>query len=564
MQYRWTLRKNADEDRIHNLAKKIKIPTSLANVLDARGVRTVEEAEKFFKPEISDLHDPFLMLDMDKAVDRILKAVKDQELIWIHGDYDVDGTSSTSMLLQFLREIGGNIDYYIPDRFEEGYGLSFVSVNNANKKGAKMIITVDVGITSIEPLGYAKELGLDCIICDHHEPGEELPDVYAIVDPIRPGCPYPFKYLSACGVTFKLIDAMSRRIDKPGFAHQYLDFVAIASAADMVPLVDENRTLVHFGMELLNKSPRPGLRGLIHCTGLKTGQINTSNIVYSLAPLINAAGRMGDALRSVEMMTQKDEIASFRIAQQLEQENRRRRVFDETTFDEAVPIAEKLIEDSNCKALVLYGPHWHAGIIGIVASRLVDRFHLPTVLLTSFGNLAKGSARSINSFDIHSALKICSEYLIEFGGHKHAAGLSLKEENIEVFRELFNSLAAKQISDEMLVPEIAIDSELKFSELSPTFLKMLNDFAPFGFENNKPIFMTRNVVSANGVRLMGRNIKFRAYHSHFAIDAIGINLADKIKIISSGKPFSIVYNLELNTYNGQNSPQLYIKDIKEE
>jgi single-stranded-DNA-specific exonuclease len=565
LNYRWTFRKTEDDETIYGLAKTLKIPKSLAKVLSARGVNTYEEAQKFFNPSLDDLYDPYLLKDMEKVVGRILEAVDKGQLIWIHGDYDVDGTASTSMMLQFLTEIGAKVNYYIPDRFDEGYGLSRKSIDEGLKQGAGLLLTVDVGITSYDAIHYAKATGLDCIICDHHEPGEDIPEVYAIIDPIQPGCNYPFKHLAACGVAFKIVQAICQKLNMPEKPYPYLDFVALASAADMVPLIDENRTLVHYGLRQLNSSPRPGIKGLMECTNLKAGTITTSNIIYALAPLINAAGRMGDALRSVKMMTQKDEIAAFRIAQQLEQENRRRRVFDEQTFEEAIPMAKKEIRDFDRRSLVLHNPNWHAGIIGIVASRLVDKFNLPTVLLTSLEGMAKGSARSINSFDIHTALKTCSHFLVEFGGHKHAAGLSLMEEHIPAFRETFDKLARENITKEMLVPVIEIDAELKLNQLSPNFLDMLNKFSPYGFENNKPVFFSRNVTSANGAKIVGNNnLKFRAFQSNFVIDAIGYGLASKLKYITSGRSFSIVYNLEINTYNGQRSPQLCLKDIRPE
>ena len=562
MKYRWTFKEKPNESIIHKISETLKIPKSLARVLYARGVKDEIEAHKFFKPSLDDLHDPFLIDGMDIAVDRILKAVKNKELIWVHGDYDVDGTSSTALMLEFIREIGGIITYYIPDRFTEGYGFSIISAQKAKDAGAKLIVTVDVGVTSYEPVDYVKKIGLDAIICDHHEPGEKVPDVLTILDPLKPGDKYPFKSLAACGVTFKLVQALAQKLKIEDKIYKYLDYVALASAADMVPLIGENRTLVYFGLKQLNTSPRPGLKGLIDCTNLKLGSINTSNIIFSLAPLINAAGRLGSAGRSVEMMIRHDPTSSFQIAQQLEQENRRRRTFDEKTFEEAIPIAEKLIKENDTRCLVLHRPHWHAGVIGIVASRLVDRFHLPTVLLTTIGNVAKGSARSISGFDIHSALKKCSHLLIEYGGHKHAAGLSMNESNIPEFRELLNSFAKEQITPDMLQPEIVIDSELKLNELSPNFLKTLAKFSPYGFENNKPIFLSRDVRSANGVKIVGRNhLKFRAYQK-FEIDAIGYNLANKMNYCTNGKAFSIVYNIEENTYNGNTTPQLRIKDIR--
>ncbi len=563
MNYRWTFRQTADDSTINNLSKTLKIPKCLATVLSARGFNSVEEAKKYFNPSLDDLHDPFLLKGMDKVVDRIFSAIERGRHIWIHGDYDVDGTASTSMMLRFLREIGMKVDYYIPDRFDEGYGLSRKSIDGAINTDADFVLTVDVGITSYDALEYAQQQNMDVIICDHHEPGDLIPDVYAIIDPYMPGCSYPFKHLSACGVAFKIVQAVCNKLNKPKKPYEYLDFVAIASAADMVPLIGENRVLVHYGLKKLNQNPRPGIKGLIECTNLKLGSIATSNIVYALAPLINAAGRMGDALRSVHMMTKDDEIAAFQIAQQLEQENRRRRVFDEQTFEEAIPMAKEEINGNDRRSLVLHKPHWHAGIIGIVASRLVDKFNLPTVLLTSIDRMAKGSARSISNFDIHTALKKCSRFLTEFGGHKHAAGLSLEEKYIDEFREEFDKLAREDITKDMLVPEILVDAELKLNELSPDFLKALNKFAPYGYENYKPIFYSKGVKSANGVKIVGNNnLRFRAFQHNFVIDAIGYGLAHKIKYCNSGKSFSIVYNLEINTHNGSRSPQLCIKDIR--
>ena len=569
MNYRWTLSKRADESIIHGLTSTLKIPTSLAAVLVARGVESQEDANKFFEPSLDDLHDPYMMDGMEKAVERILSAIERKELIWIHGDYDVDGTASTSMMLLFLREIGAIVEYYIPHRINEGFGLSINSIRSAKSKGAKLIITVDIGITSYDALKFANSEGLETIICDHHEPIDEVPDVFCIIDPLKPGDKYPFKHLAACGVAFKMIQGISQKLNCPEMAFQYLDFVALASAADMVPLMDENRILVHYGLLQLNTKPRPGLKGLIDCTHLKIGTIDTSSIVYSLAPLINAAGRVGDARWSVDMMIEKDEVASFQVAQKLERENRKRRTFDEITFDAAAPMAESYLKKNpGSRAIVLYSPNWHAGVIGIVASRLVDRFHLPAVMLTKFEDpeshqvLAKGSARSIYGFDIHKALKTCRHLLTEFGGHKHAAGLSLEIDDIDRFRQEFEEIANREISLEMLVPEIVVDAELKLSDLNPNFLKILNKFAPYGFDNNRPMFLSKGVKSSNGVKVVGKNhLKFRAYQM-FEIDAIGYGLADKINICQGGKPFSILFNIEESLYNGITYTQLRIKDIK--
>ncbi len=562
MNFRWKLKPNDYESAPLKLSKSLNIPVSLARVLSVRGLHKLEDAEKFFNPSISNLYDPFILPDMKKAVGRILEGVANREQFWVHGDYDVDGTGSTALMTLFLKELGANVEYYIPDRFTDGYGLSNKSIEEAIKKNTSVLITVDVGITSYDVLEFAAKSGMDTIICDHHEPGDQEPKAYAVLDTFVANSPYPFKPLAACGVVFKLLQAIAITVGKPEMVFKYLDFVAIASAADMVPLVDENRIMVYHGLKLINEAPRAGFKGLIYCTGLKQGNITTSNIVYAIAPLINAAGRLGQARRSVEMMIQQDEIAAFRIAQQLEDENRKRRVYDQALFDEVLPIAQKLIEEGR-RSLVIYGADWHSGVIGIVASRLVDKFHLPTVLLTKIEGKAKGSARSINNFDIHTALKDCESLLVEFGGHKHAAGLSLDIKNIDEFRKQFDQIAQNTITPEMLIPELLIDAELKFNELSPNFFKIINKFAPFGFFNSKPLFYTKNVRSTNGIKIVGMNtIKFRAIQNGFVIDAVGQNLAHKINLCSSGKSFSIAYNLETHGQNGRRSPQLAIKDIQ--
>lgn len=563
LNYRWTFRELPDESTIHRLAGKLQIPKSLARVLTARGVSSDEEAGNFFSPSLEHLPSPFLMEDMQKAVERIEYAIRHKELIWIHGDYDVDGTTSTAMTLQFLRELGAQVQYYIPDRMTEGYGLSIASITAAKTAGASLVVTVDCGITSVDAVDAARHMGMDCIIVDHHKPGEKLPEALAILDPIKPGCPYPFKALAACGVAFKLIHALAISRGEPERAFAYLDFVAIASAADIVPILGENRILMHYGLELLNTFPRAGFKGLLECAGIQIGTVTTASVVYGLAPRINAAGRVGDARRAVEMMIQIDELAAFRIAQELEQENRRRRALDESAFDDASRRADEFLKDANKRSLVLFSPDWHAGIIGIVASRLVERFNMPSVMLTKFDDYAKGSARSVRSFDIFSALKSCEHHLQEFGGHKHAAGVSLPIANIDAFREAFDEQARVGISKEMLLPEIVIDTELHFNELSPDFISIIKRFAPFGHQNFRPVFHSNHVTSANGARIVGNNhLKFRAFQSNFVIDAIGFNLGDKIKHCADGKSFSIAYTIEENSFNGQTTPQLRLRDIR--
>lgn len=565
MNYRWIFRERIDEQAVQKISEELKVPVSIARILVGRGIETVDTVQRFFQPSLDYLHSPWLMDGMEKAVDRIEQAISDKELLWIHGDYDVDGTSSTAMMLHYLRSRGAHVDYHIPNRLHEGFGFTPNSVTLAHDKGATLIVTVDVGITAVRAVEAANTFGIDVIICDHHQAAEDLPAAHAILDPIKPGCTYPFKDLAACGVAFKLIQALCERQGVPERAYDYLDFVAIASAADIAPLSGENRTVSYFGLELLNTFPRPGLKGLIDCAGLNLGAITNSSIIFGLAPRINAAGRLGDPGRAVEMMTQGDELAAFHIAQELEHDNRKRRAIDEETFEQAAAIAEEQLKGGDKRSLVLHLDGWHAGVIGIVASRLVERFHLPTVMLTTFDGAAKGSARSIKDFDIHNALKQCEDLLIEFGGHKHAAGLSLPISNVPELRRRFDLIARENLTKDMLTPEIVVDAELQLNELSPSFFKYLSRFAPYGYSNHRPVFYTKEVVSANGVKIVGNNhLKFRALQKNFAIDAIGFNLGHKIAECANGRSFSLVYTLEENQFNGMTTPQIRIKDLRPE
>lgn len=565
MNYRWIFRESIDENAVHELTDEMKVPAAIARVLVGRGMSSADQVRRFFAPDLSLLHSPWLMDGMDVAVDRIEKALDSGELIWVHGDYDVDGTSSTALMLDFLRGIGASADYHIPSRHEEGFGFTPNSVERAVEAGAQLIITVDVGITAVKAVKRAREHNIDVIIVDHHQAADELPAAVAILDPMKPGCNYPFKDLAACGVAFKLIQAIAERRGNILDANAYLDLVAIASAADIAPLSGENRILSHYGLQLLNSNPRPGLKGLIDCAGLPAGQLNNSSVIFGLAPRINAAGRLGDPRRAVEMMVQQDELFAFRIAQELEHDNRKRRAIDEDTFEQADRAAHELLDGGTRRSLVVHQADWHAGVIGIVASRLVERFHVPTIMLTTLDGVAKGSARSIRDFDIHNALKQCEDLLIEWGGHKHAAGLSLPVENVPELRERFDFIAKQHLTADQMTPEIMIDAELHLNELSPHFLDYLGKFAPYGYSNHRPIFYTRQVVSANGVKIVGNNhLKFRALQKNFAIDAIGFNLGHKIAECSHGKPFSMVYTLEENLFNGTTTTQIRLKDLRPE
>ncbi len=502
---------------------------------------------------------------MDLAVERSLKALEDGEQISIYGDYDVDGTNSAAMLYLFFRELGAKVNYYIPDRFTEGYGVSRFGIDRLKEDGTSLIITIDCGITAVDQVKYANEQGVDVIICDHHEAADEIPPAYAVLDPIKPGCDYPFKYLSGCGVGFKMMQGIANTLGTPDIVWSYLDFVAIAAAADIVPLTGENRLLVNHGLRKLNDSPRPGIRGLLECAGMNTRTMNTSQIIFGIAPRINAAGRMGAAHRAVAMMAEDDEVRAFRLAQELETANRERRTIDEETFGEADVIAKELLAEKDYRLLVIHNPDWHAGVIGIVASRLVERYHLPTVLMTSVDGVAKGSARSIPGFDIYLALKNCEDIIAQFGGHKYAAGLSIEEENIPELRERLNVHADVEISDYMLTPELHIDTEVKLAEIDDRFFKLVNQFSPFGPGNRRPLFMTSEARIVGYPRVVGRDhLKFRVATDKLGgyIEAIAFGMGSRIGELNSGKTYDLVFNIDENEYRGSITKQLRIHDFR--
>lgn len=565
MKYRWILSHLSDDNAVENLERTINVPRTIARILVARGIESFEGAREFFRPSLSDLHDPFLMDDMEKGVERSLRAVREGEKISIYGDYDVDGTNSAAMLYLFFKELGADVDYYIPDRFTEGYGVSRLGIDRLQENGTSLIITIDCGITAVEQVRYAAEKGVDVIICDHHEAADEIPPAYAVLDPIKPGCNYPFKYLSGCGVGFKLMQGIADRLGTPDIVWPYLDFVAIAAAADIVPLTGENRLLVTHGLRKLNDSPRPGIRGLLECAGMNSRTLNTSQIIFGIAPRINAAGRMGAAHRAVAMMAEEDEVRAFRLAQELETANRERRSIDEETYQEAEQQALKLLGEQDYRLLVLHNPDWHAGVIGIVASRLVERFHLPTVLMTSVDGVAKGSARSIPGFDIYSALKECEGLIAQFGGHKYAAGLSIEEENIPELRRALNTYADGAISDYMLTPELHIDTEVDLEEIDTRFFTLVKQFAPFGPGNSRPLFMTQNARIVGYPRVVGRDhLKFRVAHDGVGgyIEAIAFGMGSRITELTSTKRYDLVFNIDENEYRGTITKQLRIHDFR--
>jgi single-stranded-DNA-specific exonuclease len=564
-QKRWTLADPAPEEILKPLEEKLGIGSTLTSVLINRGIDTFEKAREFFRPGENYLNDPFAMHDMDIAISRILKARESGERIMVYGDYDVDGTNGTAMLYTYLTSIGCRVSYFIPDRIKDGYGLSISGIDKAMERGVSLLLSIDCGVTATEQVEYANRHNLDCIICDHHEPGDTLPEAFAILNPIKPGCNYPFKFLSGCGVGFKLVQGLARTLDHEQKAYEYLDYVALASAADIVPLEGENRILVKMGLDLINNNPRPGIKAIIESANLKTGRINTGQIVFVIAPRINAVGRLGDARRAVELLACEDFSQACEFAKIVESENYNRRKIDEETFGQAMQIAETYIEDmGDLLPLILHQDDWHPGVIGIVASRLVEKYYRPTILMTTVDGVAKGSARSIAGFDIYHALKQVEDFTLQFGGHKYAAGLSVEIERLDEFRKAFNKVASEYLTEEILTPEIRIDALLTFDEITPKFVRILDMFAPFGPENLNPTFYSNSLQVVGSPRIVGKNhLLMKIRQKDIILDAIGFNLGHLLPAVSKkGKEIQMVYTIHQNEWNDVVSTQLRIKDIQ--
>ncbi len=567
MQYKkWKLKNSPDEKLILSLADTLNISNSLASLLIQRGITNFNEAKLYFRPSLDSLYDPFLMDGMQTASNRVIKAITDNQKICIYGDYDVDGTCSASLLYLFLKELGADVQTYIPNRLSEGYGISIQSIDYLKEQGINLIISVDCGVTAVDEVEYAKSLNIDTIICDHHQPKDKLPDAIAILDPLKPGDQYPFKYLSGAGVAFKLATAIGYKIGKKDMALKYLDLVALAGAADIVPLVDENRILVKEGLQIINNNPRPGIAALIKCSRIEPGNLSAGQIVFTIAPRINAVGRLGDANRAVELFTTDDPVKAMELAQILEDENQKRRSIDEATFSHAVNLVESSIDLNNEYGIVLHDNDWHPGVIGIVASRLVEKFHRPTIMLTTVDGIAKGSARSIPGFNIYEALQSCEDLLLQFGGHEAAAGLAVELDKIEMFKKRFNEILRQYINEEDISPEILIDAKISFSEISPKFIRILDQFAPFGPGNMRPIFLSEKVSLTNHPKIVGNNhlvTTFKQNGNDKVFDAIGFNLGYYADHIDKDKDLvDIVYTIETVNKEGKIFPQLRIKDIR--
>lgn len=569
MEKNWKFKEQGEASVIDHLSQVLGIERTLAVLLVQRGVYTFEQAKAFFRPDLSNLHDPFLMKDMEKAVSRIELALQNNEKILIYGDYDVDGTTAVALVYAYLRKITCNITYYVPDRYHEGYGVSYKGIDYATVNGISLIISLDCGIKAVEKVKYAKDHNIDFIICDHHYPGDVIPDAIAVLDPKRADCLYPYKELSGCGVGFKLIQAFSLKNNRSTEElENYLDLVAVSIASDIVPITGENRVLMHFGLKRLSLSPRNGLKSVIATAGIENKEITVDEIVFKIGPRINAAGRIESGNKAVELLIAEDEEYALSLSKKIDAFNNTRKSIDTTITTEALKIIANSPEMKGRYSTVLFNPQWHKGVIGIVASRLIETYYHPTVILTESNGFATGSARSVDGFDLYQAIDACSDLLENFGGHMFAAGITLKTENIPAFRERFEEYVASNIKKDQLMPTIEIDTQLELCEVTPRFFRILKQFQPFGPENMTPVFLTKNVVDNGCGRVVGNtgeHLKleliqeaepFKVYHG------IGFQLAQHHNFIKKGLPFDICYSIEENEFRGNTTLQLRIRDIK--
>jgi single-stranded-DNA-specific exonuclease len=564
---RW-VRKTSDESVEKALQEALKVHPVLCKLLAQRGITNYDEARLFFRPTLQDLHNPFLMKDMERAVQRIEQAIAGNEKILIYGDYDVDGTTAVALTYCFLKRMYPHVGFYIPDRYAEGYGISIQGIDYAAENQFSLVIALDCGIKAIDKIAYASEKNIDFIICDHHLPGEQLPAACAVLNPKRSDCNYPYKELSGCGIGFKLIQALAQR-HHIAFEEvcRYIDLVAVSIAADIVPITGENRVLAYYGLKKINENPSPGIRSLIELNNLKR-ELQIADLVFIIGPRINAAGRMKHANEAVELLiADSDKNDPIQKADNLNSTNVQRQNYDKNITEEALNMlrADPTLHDR--KTTVLYQPHWHKGVIGIVASRLIDTYYRPTVILCESNGKVTGSARSVKGFNIYEAVKACADLLEQYGGHMYAAGLTMPPENVQAFMQRFEEVVSASITEEMLTPEIEIDAELHFSDINYKFYNILKQFAPFGPGNMRPVFMTRNVKDRGGSRVVGQShLKLDLIHRDSNLSGIGFGLAHFSEhVISNGRPsmpFDICYVIEENEWNGNKSLQLNVRDIK--
>ncbi|MFP4844480.1 single-stranded-DNA-specific exonuclease RecJ [Winogradskyella sp. PE311] len=562
---RWTLKPKPEPSAVEDLKKALQVDDIVATLLLQRGINTYEAAKTFFRPSFSDLHDPFLMKDMEKAVVRIEKAIADGENIMVYGDYDVDGTTSVALMSSYLKTRIDSVATYIPDRYDEGYGVSYKGIDFADDNDFSLIIALDCGVKAIDKVDYAKEKGIDFIICDHHRPGENLPNAVAVLDPKRDDCDYPFKELCGCGVGFKLITALaSNQGQTVEDLVEYLDLVATAIGADIVPIIGENRALAYFGLQVINTEPRPGMKAII--AEVKKDELTITDVVFIIAPRINAAGRMKHGNHAVTLLTETDFNLAAEYAVDIDQFNTDRRETDKRITEEALIQIEENNEQEGFTTVV-YREDWHKGVIGIVASRLTETYYRPTLVFTKSGDKFAASARSVKGFDVYNALEACSEHIEQFGGHKYAAGLTLLPENYDAFKAKFESVVKETIDPKLLIPEIRVDLEIELGQINDKLMRILKQFAPFGPGNMSPTFMTQGMKDTGYGKCVGeddKHIRFTATQSFSdKIVCIGFGLGNKIDIIKNKRPFNIAYSVDENHWNGNVSLQLKLKDIKE-
>jgi len=561
---RWSIKPKPSEEKVKLLAETLKVEEFVATLLVQRGIETYEEARQFFRPTLADLHNPYLMKDMDKAVERIELAIENGENILVFGDYDVDGTTAVSLVSSYLKTYYPNVATYIPDRYDEGYGISFKGIDYADDNGFSLIIALDCGIKSINHVGYAKERNIDFIICDHHRPGDFLPEAVAVLDPKRDDCSYPYDELCGCGIGFKLIQALGENRNQTiEDLTSYLDLVATAIAADIVPMTGENRILAYFGLQVMNSDPRQGFKALTHQIKKKT--LDITDVVFIIAPRINAAGRIKHGNHAVELLTEFDFEQAQQFASEIEAYNSERKDLDKQITKEALA---QIIENNEEKRFtsVVFQEDWHKGVIGIVASRLIETYYRPTLVFTKSGDKYAASARSVKGFDVYNALESCSEHLEQFGGHMYAAGMTLLEENYQLFKDAFEKVVEETIHPDMLIPEISIDAEINFSDITPKLMRILQQFEPFGPQNMTPVFLTKNVKDTGYAQRLGADEEhlklFVRQNNSEGMAAIGFGLGNKMELTTNKKPFEAVYCIDENEWNGKTSVQLRLKDIK--
>lgn len=562
---RWTLKPKSDPEKVENLAKALDVDQIIASLLVQRGIETFEQAKKFFRPSLDDLHNPLLMKDMDKAVERIESAIANQENILVYGDYDVDGTSAVALVSSYLLSYYPNVSTYIPDRYDEGYGISYQGIDFAADNDFSLIIALDCGIKAIDKIAYAKEKNIDFIICDHHRPGDTLPDATAVLDPKREDCGYPYKELCGCGIGFKLVQALGeRRGQTINDLLSYLDLVATAIGADIVPITGENRVLAYYGLQVINSNPRAGFKAII--SQLKKKKLDVSDVVFIIAPRINAAGRMKHGRHAVTLMTETDLEQATIYAREIEEYNSNRKTADKEITEQALELI-KIHSEEERFTTVVYREDWHKGVIGIVASRLTETYYRPTLVFTKSGEKLAASARSVKHFDVYNAIEACEEYIEQFGGHKYAAGLTILPEQYENFKQKFEQVVAETIDKNLLTPEITVDMEIDLKDITPKFFRILNQFAPFGPENMTPVFMTQNLQDTGWSKQVGeenKHLRVTVKQNNSPVfTGIGFGLGDKYDLISDKKRFKAAYSLDENEWNGQASIQLRLRDVKD-